>query len=121
MKKKILIVEDEAIIAMTYKKALQNNYNITDLVATGMEAIDSIKKTLPDLILMDIKLKGNMNGIEAAKQIQNIYYIPVLFLSGNTDIEVKQQAIRLNPCRYLQKPTNQKELVRTVKSIIQEQ
>ena len=118
--KKILIVEDEAIIAMTYKMALQKDYYITDSVATGMAAIDSVNKTLPDLILMDIKLKGNMTGIEAVEKIQNICNIPVFFLSGNTDNETKQQALMLNPCRYLQKPVNHIELVKIVKSIIPE-
>ena len=115
--KTILIVEDEAIIAMTYKRALQNTY-ITTLVSTGIEAINSVKKSKPDLILMDIKLKGNMNGIEAAQQIQDIFTIPFFFLSGNSDKDAKNKALSLNPCAYLKKPINHKELVKTVNSII---
>ncbi len=118
--KTVLIVEDEAIIALTYKRAL-NNYYITNTVATGIEAINSVKLNPPDLILMDIMLEGDMNGIEAAKQIQNISHIPLFFLSGNTDKDTKKQALKLNPCGYLKKPINHKELVKTVNSIIQEQ
>lgn len=118
--KTVLIVEDEAIIALTYKRALQNYFK-TNLVSTGLDAIASVRKTQPDLILMDIILEGEMNGIEAARQIQNISYIPLFFLSGNTDKETKEQALKLNPCGYLKKPINHKVLVKTVNSIIQEQ
>ncbi|RKX87594.1 MAG: response regulator [Spirochaetes bacterium] len=115
--KTVLIVEDEAIIAMTYKRALRKNY-LTILVSTGIEAVNSVKNSKPDLILMDIKLKGNMNGIEAARQIQDLFTIPFFFLSGNTDQDTKNKALSLNPCGYLKKPINHKELVRTVNSII---
>ena len=115
--KTVLIVEDEAVIALTYKRALQNYY-ITNSVATGIDAIDSVRKNQPDLILMDIMLEGDMDGIEAARQIQNISYIPFFFLTGNTDKETKELALELNPCGYLSKPINHKELVKTVNSII---
>lgn len=115
--KKVLIVEDEAIIALTYKRALQDYY-ITNTVSTGLDAITSVKNNPPDLILMDIMLEGDMDGIEAARQIQNFSEIPFFFLSGNTDKKTIEKALKLNPCGYLKKPVNHKELVSTVNSII---
>ncbi|MDA3937706.1 MAG: response regulator [Spirochaetia bacterium] len=67
--KLILIVEDKAIIALTYKRAIQKYYT-TNLVTTDLAAIDAVKTFHPDLILMDIMLEGEMDGIEAARQIQ---------------------------------------------------
>ncbi len=119
MKKKILIVEDEAIIALNYKLALQNNYEITGILDTGRGAIKAVKKSFPDLILMDIKLKGDMDGIETAQQIQRLQSVPIFFLSGNSDEETKKQALNLNFCKYMKKPVNHSELLTKIETIFE--
>lgn len=70
---KILIVEDEKILAMGLKKKLEKlGYLVTDLASSGAEAIESVKKVQPDLVLMDIVLKGAMDGIETAEFVVNL-------------------------------------------------
>jgi CheY-like chemotaxis protein len=83
----ILIVEDNAVIALLLQEFLiKNGYEIMVPVASGEDAIDYLKKfSPPDLILMDITLDGNIDGIEAARQIREISDVPVIFLSAHPD------------------------------------
>ena len=119
MKKKILIVEDEGIIALNYRMALQGkSFEITDSVATGRKAIESVKRSYPDLILMDIKLKGGMDGIEAADHILNSNKIPVIFLSGNSDPATRKRALKVDHAEYFQKPVEMKSLIKTINRLI---
>lgn len=119
MKKKILIVEDEGIIALNYRMALQGkSFEITDSVTTGRRAIESVKASSPDLILMDIRLKGGMDGIEAADHILNGNKIPVIFLSGNSDPETRKRAMKIDYAGYFQKPVKMKSLINTINRLI---
>ncbi|MTK63794.1 MAG: response regulator [Methanobacterium sp.] len=82
----ILVVEDERITAEDIKSGLEcSGYNVIDMVASGREAIERAGKLHPDLVLMDIKLKGKMDGIEAAGQIKLKYDIPVIYLTAYSD------------------------------------
>ncbi len=82
----ILVVEDERITAEDIKSGLEcSGYHVIDMVASGKEAIESAGKLHPDLVLMDIKLKGKMDGIEAAGQIKLKYDIPVIYLTAYSD------------------------------------
>ncbi len=82
----ILVVEDERITAEDIKSGLEGSgYHVVDLVSSGKEAIDKAGKLRPDLVLMDIKLKGKMDGIEAAGQIKLKYDIPVIYLTAYSD------------------------------------
>lgn len=82
----ILVVEDERITAEDIKSGLEcSGYHVIDIVASGKEAIKSAGKYQPDLVLMDIKLKGKMDGIEAAGQIKLKYDIPVIYLTAYSD------------------------------------
>ncbi|MCF6334775.1 MAG: response regulator [Spirochaetales bacterium] len=119
MKKKILIVEDEAIIALNYKMALQKSYEITGILDTGKGAIEAVERIFPDLILMDIKIKGDMDGIETAQEILNMQNVPIFFLSGNTDEETKKQALKINSCEYIKKPVDHSELLTKIKTILE--
>ena len=79
-KARILIVEDEAIIAMELESQLQSlGYEITSIVDTGVKAIEKAKTDKPDLILMDIRIKGEMDGIDTAEAIRSQFGIPVIF------------------------------------------
>ena len=82
-KVKILIVEDEKIAAEDLKRTLEYlEYSVTSVVSSGMEAVKAAETNKPDLILMDIKIKGEMDGIEAAKQIHALFDIPVVYITA---------------------------------------
>ena len=92
-KAKILIVEDEAIIAMEIENQLQGlGYEVTSIVDTGEKAIKKAEEDKPDLMLMDIRIKGEMDGIEAAEEIRNRFGIPVVFSTAYLDEERIERA-----------------------------
>lgn len=108
---KILIVEDEIIIAKDIEKTLKKDgYEVIDLVPSGEKAIEVIKKSKPDLILMDIRLKGKMDGIEAAEIIKNKFDLPVIYLTSYKDEATLLRAKITEPYGYIIKPFNYKEL-----------
>ena len=82
-KKRILIVEDESIVAMDIRKMLlDSGYKITSIVSSGEEAISTVRQQKPDLILMDIVLKGKMTGIDASRIISQYFDIPIIYLTA---------------------------------------
>lgn len=117
--KKIMIVEDEHIIAMSYSAALKKaDFDVSRTIDTGEEAVKSFISLDPDLILMDIKLKGQMDGIEAAKQILKMQSLPIIFMTGNSDIETKTRALALNPAEYMHKPIVLKNMITKIRQIL---
>ncbi|MCK4448671.1 MAG: response regulator, partial [Candidatus Marinimicrobia bacterium] len=97
-KVKILLVEDEADVAEGIQAILEDQgYSVPDVIAYGEEAIEKAGETCPDLVLMDILLKGAMDGIEAAKHIHDRFNIPVIYLTGYADEEKLQQAKLTEP------------------------
>ncbi|MBF0288012.1 MAG: response regulator [SAR324 cluster bacterium] len=112
--KKILVVEDEAIIGMEIASKLkQLGYHIEEIVTSGKKAIEVCAATHPDLVLMDIELKGNIDGIEAAKWVRQ-YDIPVVFLTSYNDSTTIERAKATLPHGYLLKPFQPKELQTTI-------
>jgi PAS domain S-box-containing protein len=112
---KILIVEDEAIVAKNIEKHLLNaGYKVVGLATKAEESIEKAETEKPDLVLMDIKLKGKMDGIEAANKIRESLRLPVIFLTSYTDDETFQRAKLTDPFGYLIKPFEIKDLKRTV-------
>ncbi|MCU0286756.1 MAG: response regulator [Acidobacteria bacterium] len=110
-KKKILIVEDEGIIAMGIKNKMANlGYTVTDMAFTGEEAVKKVEEQKPDLVLMDIKLAGKMDGIETAKKIREKFDIPVIYLTAFSDKETVQRAKITEPYGYIPKPVNEIDL-----------
>lgn len=104
-KVKILIVEDEAIIAMRLQMELNNaGYEVCQMVASGKDAIKSVEDEKPDMVLMDIRLAGEMDGIEAAQEILSRYETSIVFMTGYTDEDVMERAKKLEPTAYLIKP-----------------
>ena len=113
--KSILIVEDESIIAMEISSRLQKlGYRVAAITHNGPEAIDKAEKLRPDLVLMDIFLKGKMDGVEAAATIKKRYEIPVIYLTANTDEQTFQRAKVTEPFGYLLKPFEERELHTTI-------
>ena len=77
---RILVVEDESIMSMLIKRKLENwGYNIVGMVDTGEDAVNKAKETKPDLILMDIVIKGSIDGIETAEEIRKTLDIPIIY------------------------------------------
>jgi len=114
-KVKILVVEDEYSVAELIQDTLINfKYDVPVVVPSGEEAIEKAEQTCPDLVLMDMTLKGEMDGIEAAKQIRDRYNIPVIYLTGHAEENFLQRAKITEPFGYILKPFKAEELHTTV-------
>ena len=110
-KPKIMVVEDTYLVARDIQDTLTSlGYFVTDIVETGKEAVEKAKSSAPDLVLMDIKLKGNMDGIEAASQIHEILDIPIIYLTALSDDYTLLRAKRTEPSGYIIKPFNKADL-----------
>jgi len=110
-KYKILIVEDEILVATDIQESLEGlGYTVQGMVDTGLKAIEAVEKQLPDLILMDINLKGEMTGIEAAKIISKTSDVPIIYLTANADIDTVNKAKVALPYGYIIKPFTDKDL-----------
>ena len=110
-KVKILIVEDENIVAMHIKHKVESlGYQVTAITPSGEEAMEQVAKSSPDLVLMDIVLKGQMDGIETAKKIRDAYDIPVVYLTAYSDESTLKRAKIAEPFGYLIKPFEDREL-----------
>jgi len=108
---KILIVEDEGIVSIDIRNILKNlGYNYIEVAFTGEEALKKTQDWEPDVILMDIGLKGNIDGIEAAGKIKNRINTPIIFLTGFADDNTLARANKINPVGYIIKPLNNKDL-----------
>lgn len=108
---KILIVEDEAIVALHEEENLKNmGYMVAGKASSGEEAIRKVEETKPDLVLMDIVLKGEMDGIEAAGQIHARFNIPVIYVTAYGDEKTLQRAKLTEPFGYILKPFKERDL-----------
>ena len=108
---RILIVEDENIVARDIQNTLKHlGYAVTGLAATGEDAIQKAGETRPDLVLMDVMLKGYQDGVEAAQKILARYNIPVIYLTAFTDEKTLQRAKITEPYGYILKPFEEREL-----------
>jgi signal transduction histidine kinase len=113
--KTILIVEDESIVALDLKRRLEAlGYEVVGMVPSGERAIEQVASMLPDLVLMDIKLKGRMDGVEAAEAIRARFDLPVIFLTAYADTETLARAKHTRPYGYLVKPFEDQDLHTTV-------
>jgi CheY-like chemotaxis protein len=108
---RILVVEDELIIANNIQRALDSlGYRVCAHAETGEEALQKAKQEKPDLALMDIKIKGDMDGIETAEQIRTRLDIPVVYLTGLADEKTLARAKITEPFGYVIKPFKDREL-----------
>jgi CheY-like chemotaxis protein/DNA-binding PadR family transcriptional regulator len=108
---KILIVDDEALITMQLEERLSKlGYKIAGMAASGEEAIGKAKTLKPDIVLMDIVMPGEINGIEAAKLIHSELDIPIIFVTAYADDAIIEKAKCVNPYGYIVKPFNPLEL-----------
>lgn len=108
----VLVVEDEGMIAYHLKDILEkNHFKVSATVASGEEAVHEAYNKNPDIVLMDINLGGEMDGIDAAKKIRDDFNIPVVFLTAYGDDKTLEKARNADPYGYILKPFNERELI----------
>lgn len=113
---KILIVEDENIIAQDVKRMLKHlGYAVSGITDTGKDAIEKVESEHPDLVLMDIVLKGEMDGIETAEKIKTHFEIPIIYLTAYAEDKTLERAKITEPFGYILKPYEERELYLTIK------
>ena len=109
--KRILVVEDESIVAEDLRNSLINlGYTVPSIAYSGEKAIKTAEDMCPDLVLMDIVLKGKMDGIEAAKEIGKNNDIPIVYLTSYSDEQILERAKITEPYGYIIKPFKEREL-----------
>ena len=114
-KSSILIVEDNSIVMLELKERLNEmNYEVVDSAVSGMEAVEKANIHRPDLVIMDIRLKGEMDGIDAAAVIRAEYNLPVIYLTAHTDEHTLSRAKLTEPFGYIIKPFEERELFTTI-------
>jgi len=108
---KILIVEDEMIIGANISLQLSKlGYEVTGIVSRGEEAIAHVKQNRPDIVLMDIQLKGELDGIDTVIKMQQEINMPVIYLTANADDENFDRAKSTNPYAFISKPFKKLDL-----------
>ncbi|MDX2097952.1 MAG: ATP-binding protein [Leptolyngbyaceae cyanobacterium bins.59] len=112
---KILIVEDETIIALDIQNSvMQAGYGVPAIASSGSEALAQVMRYQPDLVLMDIRLQGELDGIDAAQQIQNTCNVPIVFLTAHADENTLIRARTIAPFGYVLKPFEDHQLITAI-------
>lgn len=110
-KKKVLIVEDESVVALDIRRRLESlGYHVVGCATSGNRALEIIKSEPPDVILMDIKLKGDIDGLDTARLVRNQWDIPVVYVTAYADMETIQRAKITNSFGYVLKPFQDREI-----------
>lgn len=113
--KKAIIVEDNLILSILYENYLQKMiFHTIGEIKDGKTAVQLVKKYQPEVVIMDIMLEGDMDGIEAAKSIRAFSDVPIIFITGNTDNETVNRASKISNSDFLIKPINEKKLSEAV-------
>ncbi len=108
---RVLVVEDESIVAKSIQSRLKSlGYTVPAVVSSGEEAVHKAEETRPDLVLMDIVLKGRMDGIKAAGEIYNRLNIPIVYLTAYSDDNTLERAKLTEPFGYVLKPFQIREI-----------
>ncbi len=118
-KVQIMIVEDDMIIAADISMQLmQLGYEVTGILPRGEDALRQLESTRPDIVLMDVNLKGNMDGIETAQHIYDRYRLPLIYLTANADDATFNRAKETKPVAFISKPFKRSDLERTLALVI---
>jgi len=112
--KKLLIVEDEPVVALSLERLLGNAGYMTESVDCGEKALERVHQNRPDAILMDIKLKGDWDGIETAEKILAFCVIPIIYLTAYTDSKLKGRMRESGVFSFLEKPFEEDVLLETL-------
>jgi len=115
----VLIVEDETVLAIGMEYSLEEfGYEVTGIETSASSALKHVELNKPDIVLMDIKLKGEESGIDAAKKIWAKYKIPIIFLTSFSDDKTIKNAMQSEPYAYLIKPCRDEELKVTIQTTL---
>lgn len=119
MNNRVLIVEDCHIQSTVVKKMLQSeNFTVTAVCRSGEEVLEQLKIGVPDIILMDIFINGNINGIETMRLVRETHSMPVIFITALTKSELHDEALSLAPSDLLTKPISKADLVNTIDKLL---
>lgn len=111
----VLIVEDERLVAQYTAQLLKDNgYEICAIASEGETALKKIVEFYPDLILLDIHIRGDIDGIDIAQQVQFLYDIPIIYLTAFSDVETLERAQATNPSGYVVKPFRREQLLSSI-------
>lgn len=121
-KPQIFIVEDDKLLSFVEERLVKKlGYKLAGKAANGEQAIEKVKEEDPDLIIMDVRLDGSIDGIEAMKEIRKFSSVPVIFLSGDSKDETKSRIQEVSNCvNYLVKPVNADDLRKPLKSVFED-
>lgn len=113
-----MLVEDNMLIRMDLEESLlESGFEICATASSGEEAIEKASQSKPELILMDIGLKGEMSGIDVAESLRKDSKVPIIFLSGNSDLKTNNQALEVDPIAFVVKPVNTDDLIDIIKQL----
>ena len=109
--KKVLVVEDDYLLSLVSRKCIElMGHTVVDSECNGPAAIEAVKKYKPDVILMDLRLEGDMDGIDAMHEIAKFSPVPVIYLTGNSDDVYRERAAKTNMISFCVKPVHYEEL-----------
>lgn len=118
-KKKVQIVEDEAVTAMLFEKVLTRyGFSVGEIASTGEDAVAAARRDNPQSILMDIRLIGDMDGIDAAREIRTFSSCLIIFVTGYSDDLIRDRALAISNTRFFIKPVDFKELASTIEEAV---
>ena len=116
----IMVVEDEVLVGiMLSRKLSDHGYEVGEVVTTGEEAVKRAEKELPDVILMDVTLAGEINGLEAAKQIRETLNIPIIIFSGYDQKLLSEQTDAIQPVAIISKMGSMSEIAAAIEKAVQ--
>lgn len=112
---RILVVEDESIVAFNLQQRLEQlGYDVPAIAVSGQESLDLVDETRPDLVLMDIHIQGDMDGIDVASRLRETHAVPVIYLTAYSEDSTLERARQTGPYGYLLKPFSERELHATI-------
>lgn len=118
MSKNVLVVEDDHILALVQTKFIQKmGFNVVASVTSGLQAIEAVRKYAPDVVIMDIRIDGDMDGVATMQEIQKFSNVPVIYSTGNSESGIFERAQTTNMKGFFVKPVNYDELEALLKSV----
>ncbi len=118
-KPKVLVVEDEILVGVMLARKLESfGYTVGEVIINGEEAVEVAGRERPDVILMDIALSGNLNGLEAARQIRDFYGIPIVIFTGYDTEKLSREVKDIEPVAVVSKLDNIEEVLRAIKKAV---